>query len=52
MQSGPSAVAFVHCAGSGIKRKLFNSDAVQCGMNADGGWLRIRQPSKCTINNS
>lgn len=50
MQSGLSAVAFVHCAGSGIKRKLFNSDAVQCGMNADVLWLRIRQPSKLTIN--
>lgn len=40
MQSGPSAVAFVHCAGSGIKRKLFNSNDVQCGMNADGALVQ------------
>lgn len=40
MQSGPSAVAFVHCAGLGIKRKLFNSDAVQSGMNADGALVK------------
>lgn len=49
MQSGPSAVAFVHCAGSGIKRKLFNSDAVQCGMNADGALVK-NKATKQTYN--
>jgi len=49
MQSGMSAVAFVHCVGAGIKRKLFSSGAFEYGMNADGALVK-KKATKQTYN--
>lgn len=49
MQSGMSAVAFVHCVGSGIKHKLFSSGALWYVMDA-GGALVKKKATKQTYN--
>lgn len=43
MQSGVSAVAFVHCVGTGIKCKLFSPGALYYIMNADNALVKKKK---------
>lgn len=46
MQSGVSAVAFVHCVGTGIKCKLFSPGALYYIMNADNALVKKKKKKK------